>query len=305
VRRFGGTWSESQLDCVQQYITQYLKVMQNQEWCTVQYIDAFAGRGKQLLRAGSGTSEAREAESLFGDMAERRDTGEFLLGSAVRALAASRKATRPFDGFVFVDSDKPSCDELDALISESCPELRSAVTIHCEDANVALERHVADTDWSSVRAVVFLDPFGTAVNWSTVKRLADTRACDVWYLFPLIGVIRMMTNNGRIPEAWRMRLNRVFGTSDWFAEFYRSSGQKSLFDDTLGTQFKDASTEDVVGYVRRRLEDVFPAVSNAGILRNSKGAPLFALVLGVSSKSPRAQTIASGIANHLVKGLGS
>jgi len=45
------------------------------------------------------------------------------------------------------------------------------------------------------------------------------------------------------------------------------------------------------------------AVSNAGILMNNKGAPLFALVLGVSSPSMAAQKAALRIANHLVKDL--
>lgn len=113
----------------------------------------------------------------------------------------------------------------------------------------------------------------------------------------------MMTKNGQIPEVWRMQLDRVFGTSDWFDEFYRPSGQQSLLDDTQHAQFKDASTDHVVEYVRRRLQVVFPAVSNAGILRNSKGSPLFALILGVSSHSPAAQQTARRIADHLVKGL--
>lgn len=303
MRQFGGTWSESKLDCVEQYVTQYLKVMQNEPWWTLHYIDAFAGRGRQVLGRGPGTSHALEVESFFGDDSDCRDTREFLIGSAIRALSASRKAARPFDRFVFVDSDKLACHELDSLISEDFPELRLAVTVHCEDANAALERHISATDWNGVRAVVFLDPYGMEVSWATVQHLASTGACDVWYLFPLCGVIRMMTNNGQIPESWKTKLDQVFGTPDWFGEFYRPSGQQSLLDDEENAQLKDASTIHVVDYVRHRLQDVFPAVSNAGILRNSKGAPLFALVLGVSSHSPRARRIAVDIADHLVKDL--
>ena len=303
MRPFGGTWSESKLDCVEKYVAQYLKVMQKQAWYTLHYIDAFAGRGRQVLGTAPGTPEALEVESFFGDDSELKDTREFLIGSAVRALSASKKAVRPFDRFVFVDSDKAACCELDSFIAEDFPELRSVVTVHCEDANAALERHIAATDWSSVRAVVFLDPFGMEVSWDTVQRLAGTGACDVWYLFPLGGVIRMMANDGQIPDSWRTKLDRAFGTPDWFDEFYRPSGQQSLLDDVESAPLKDASTTHVVEYVRNRLQDVFPAVSNAGILRNSKGAPLFALVLGVSRTSPGAQRIAQRIANHLVKDL--
>jgi len=58
-----------------------------------------------------------------------------------------------------------------------------------------------------------------------------------------------------------------------------------------------------VNFIRKRLKTIFPAVSNAGILRNGKGAPLFALVLGVSNPSLKAQRAALSIANHLVKDL--
>lgn len=181
MRRFGGTWSESKLDCVERYVTAYLQVMQKQSWCTLHYIDAFAGRGRQALRTAADTTETLDLESFFGDASERADTEEFLVGSAIRAMTASAKSARPFDHFIFVDSDEPSCRELDSVISEDFPGLRPKVTIHCEDANTALDRHIANTDWKNVRAVAFLDPYGMEV---TVQRLAETAACDVWYLFP-------------------------------------------------------------------------------------------------------------------------
>lgn len=114
----------------------------------------------------------------------------------------------------------------------------------------------------------------------------------------------MMKNNGQLPDVWRTRLNRVFCTSSWRDEFYRPSPQQSLFDDAgRELRVKDASTRRVVDFVRNRLKTVFPAVSDAGILRNSKNAPLFALVLCVSNPSAKAQSAALGIANHLLKEL--
>jgi hypothetical protein len=71
-------------------------------------------------------------------------------------------------------------------------------------------------------------------------------------------------------------------------------------DETL---VRDVSTDHVVAFLQSRLTTAFAAVSNAGILRNSKGSPLFALLLGVSNPSPAARTAALGIANHLVKEL--
>jgi len=150
---------------------------------------------------------------------------------------------------------------------------------------------------------VFLDPYGLEVGWDLVAELAATKACDVWYLFPLGGVIRMMTKSGVIPDSWSARLDGLFGTHEWYDEFYKPSPQQSLFETDDEIMLRDASTKHVVDYVRCRLDVVFAATSHAAVLRNSKGAPLFALVLGVSNPSTAAQKAALGIANHLVKGL--
>jgi len=300
VRKFGGTWSESKLDCVENYARAYLHVMQNQRWCTLDYVDAFAGRGKQALKSGSPTPAS---EAFFGDESERADTEEFLVGSAIRALSASAGSTRPFDSFLFIDADEPSCTELRGVVRSEFPALEHTVTVTCDDANSALEHYVDSADWSATRALVFLDPYGLEVDWNLIQKLAATKGCDVWYLFPLGGVIRMMTNSGEIPAAWSTMLDRLLGTHDWHGEFYKPNPQQSLFESDNEALLKDASTQHVVDYIRSRLSSVFPAVSDAGVLRNSKGAPLFALVLGVSSTSPAAQKAALAIANHLVKDL--
>ena len=306
MHKFGGSWSESKLDCIERYVQAYLQVMQKQTWCTLDYVDAFAGRGQQALKSTADASDsAAEIESFFGDKSERADTEEFLVGSAIRALCASVEAARPFDHFIFIDENKPSCRELEAIVENEFFAIHNTVTVECGDANEMLDRYVATVDWSRTRALVFLDPYGLEVNWGLIQRLAGTAACDVWYLFPLGGVIRMMMNDGQMPDSWKGRLNRVFGTSTWYDEFYRPSGQQSLFDKQERDRLiKDAPTLLVVDFVRRQLRTVFPAVSDAGILRNGKGAPLFALLLCISNPSTKAQTAALRIANHLLKELG-
>lgn len=298
MRKFGGTWSESKLDLVEKYAILYLQVMQKQGWCGLDYVDAFAGRGRQALKSG-----LAEVEDFFGDESERADTEEFLVGSAIRALRASSLSVRGFDKFEFIDADPASCEELAGVIQNDFSAIQDSVIVTCGDANTALRAYVGGVDWSKRRALVFLDPYGLEVGWDLVAELAATKACDVWYLFPLGGVIRMMTKSGVIPDSWSARLDGLFGTHDWYDEFYQPSPQQSLFETDEEIMLRDASTKHVVDYVCRRLAAVFAAVSDAAVLRNSKGAPLFALVLGVSNPSPAAQSAALGIANHLVKGL--
>jgi three-Cys-motif partner protein len=205
--------------------------MQKQTWCTLYYIDAFAGRGKQALKSGAdSTPTVAEVESFFGDESERADTEEFLVGSAIRALRAATNAVRPFDRFIFIDAHRASCRELEIVVKSDFPSIENTVTIQCSDANAALSVHVSAVDWTRTRALVFLDPYGLEVSWDLIERLARTGACDVWYLFPLGGVIHMMTKDGQMPYSWRARLDKVFGTDTWCEEFYRTSDQRSLFE---------------------------------------------------------------------------
>lgn len=301
MRKFGSrAWSESKLDCVEEYASKYLKVMQEQTWCQLDYIDAFAGRGTQVLRSSPVDTVHT---GFFGDEAERADTEGFLIGSAIRALRTEKGTVRRFDGYLFIDSDEASCDELKTIVEKDFPEAASRTRITCGDANAVLREYVRTVDWRTTRALVFLDPYGLEVEWGLIETLAATQACDVWYLFPLGGVIRLMANNGQIPDAWATRLDRLFGTGEWREEFFKPSVQQSLFRGDEATYLKDAPTERVVGYVRNRLATAFAAVSDIGVLRNTRNAPLFALVLGVSNRSLRAQKAALGIANNLVRKL--
>ena len=276
--------------------------MQRQRW-TLIYIDAFAGSGKQALKSAKGSeAELEKMNFFFWDESERAETKEFLIGSAIRALRVSAQETRSFDRFIFIDADEPSCRELESIVRSEFPEMfDKKVDIICNDANRVLSDFIRGVDWSGTRALVFLDPCGLEVEWDLVMRIAATKACDVWYLFPLGGVTRLMKKDGDVPEGWMLRLDRVFGTDEWRRLFYRKSGQQPLFKEKDEILYKDAPLGHVVDFIRRRFLAVFPAVSNAGILKNAKNVPLFALILGVSNPSPPAQRAALRIANYLVQ----
>jgi hypothetical protein len=110
----------------------------------------------------------------------------------------------------------------------------------------------------------------------------------------------MMTNTGDIDTAWKTKLNDLFGTGSWYDEFY-PRGQLTIFGNV--DKIKDAKTDHILEYLRTRLSTEFAAVSNAAVLYNSRGFPLFALVMGVSN--PNAKTQALRICNHLIDQLSS
>ncbi len=196
---FGGPWSLKKLDCVESYAVNYLKVMQNQAW-SLHYVDAFAGQGRQQLKTVS---------SDPGFLAEDEEARiEFLEGSAMRALKVSSQATRGFDRFIFIEASHKAKEKLAERARSEWPGHSDRIQVVEDDANKALVDYAKNTNWRQTRALVFLDPFGLQVRWETIEALAQTRACDIWYLFPIGGVIRMLPSSGRWIHAGKPSLMR-------------------------------------------------------------------------------------------------
>src|SRR5690606_22056037 len=146
------------------------------------------------------------------------------------------------------------------------------------------------------------DPYGMQVEWSTLEAVAATRAIDLWLLFPLgIGLVRLATRSGEIPEQWRMRLNKLLGTDTWYDEFYQIERRPTLFG-TDEEHVVRASVEHMGRYFIRRLQTIFPGVvTRPGVLRNSKNNPLYLLCFAVGNERGKGQALR--IAGHLLRGL--
>ena len=44
------------------------------------------------------------------------------------------------------------------------------------------------------------------VQWDTMKAIAETKAIDLWILFPLgVAVNRLLKKDGNIEDSWRLR----------------------------------------------------------------------------------------------------
>ncbi len=128
---------------------------------------------------------------------------------------------------MFIERSAERCAQLEALKSEFS-HLASDIQIRRGDANTEIQ--VCRKDWTSHRAVLFLDPYGMQVEWTTIEAIAGTKAIDLWLLFPLgIGVNRLLTKSGAIPESWRRRLDLLLGTEDWYEQFYRVESTPTLF----------------------------------------------------------------------------
>lgn len=289
--RFGGNWTETKLAVLEKYIQAYTKALQNKSFKKI-YIDGFAGSGSRSL-AEKGTESH---PSLFPDSPEIR---EFADGSAKRALRV-----RPaFDRYLFIEQNRERCAELEAL-KEAFPEVGDRIEVRRGDANAEICK-LCDEDWHGRRAVLFLDPYGMAVDWATVSKVAATKAIDVWILLPLgQALTRVLTRTGKMYPGWEEAIDRFLGTEEWRNELYPATGQASMFEPE-DQQRARVSVDKLAEYLNRRLKGVFPAVAaKPAILRNSKQTPIFLFSFAVSNPEPKAVGLALKIANHILKGLG-
>jgi three-Cys-motif partner protein len=295
--QFGGDWTTQKLEVLAGYLRGYTTALKNKPTASdpfrKAFIDAFAGSGYREIRRSD--ESASQQNLLFPDLAEQEPQA-FLDGSARLALQ-----TEPsFDRYIFIERSRARCAELEGLKAEF-PERAARIEIRQGDANEEIQALCgSNKDWSSHRAVLFLDPYGMQVEWQTIEAVASTKAIDLWLLFPLgMGVNRVLTKSGDIPDSWRQRLDLLLGTTDWYEEFYSLEDRPTLFGDDHARVVK-ATMESIGRYFNNRLKEVFAGVADEpGVLRNSVNNPLYLLCFAVGNV--RGKNIALRIAEHLLK----
>ena len=150
----------------------------------------------------------------FSPKVFEQDSQAFLDGSARIALQVRPRFTK----YIFIERDTIRLVELEKLKSEF-GELRDDIILVHADANSYLQDLCLHHRWTKNRAVLFLDPFGMQVRWNTIAAIAGTKAIDLWILFPLSAVNRLLKRDGQISLAWRNTLDEMFGSSDWYDAF--------------------------------------------------------------------------------------
>ncbi len=289
--KFGNidSWTRDKLEKVEAYLAAYLTALKNQKF-TLEYIDAFAGNGFVTRKIDM------PAQTLF-DTDETVILRDFIDGSARVAL----QTTPPFARYTFIEKHRARCRDLERL-KVDFPNLATSIEVICGEAN----SHVQDLcrpDWirAQRRGVMFLDPYGTQVTWETIRAIANTRAIDLWILFPLGTVNRLLNRNGQIRPGRKRRLDTLFGEAKWFDEIYQATEHNTLFRDSPSIAF--SKTSDPFGaitrYFVRRLQTVFANVAEKPlIMRNSANSPMFLLCFAAGN--PKGAPIAVKIAQHIL-----
>jgi len=267
---FGGEWTEKKLDAVDNYLKFFTTVLKKQKF-KLCYIDAFSGSGNVTLRNGS-----------------------VIDGSAIRALKY------PFDEYFFIEKKKAYYDALCKKVEEDYSERADIVNISQGDSNKLLQ-NINSRQWraNGWRGVIFLDPYAMDLDWESLKKISETKAFDVWYLFPFSAVQRNLKNDGRISEANEKKLNKIFGTTDWKEQLYAESQQMTLFGNSEQEKIPDGLKQFIV----KRLGETFPIVADKpAILKNKTNSPLFLLCFAVSNPDSTAKVALKG-ADYILKSM--
>jgi three-Cys-motif partner protein len=271
-----GPWTERKLAVVRRYLEAYAHALKNQPFQRI-YIDAFAGTG------------GRQLEKLpLLDLPERE---LFAKGSARLAL----EVNPPFDRYVLIERATRRAGELAALVAE---HPNRNIEVINQDANEAIARLCKEVDWLKTRGVVFLDPYGMQLSWNTLLAIARTKRLDIWLLVPTgMGLNRLLTKDGNVPEEWQNTLDRFLGTEEWRSHFYRVEKDMNLFGEAQHKRVKEANATKFEAFVLERLRGCFPIVLDRGMrLTNSKGQVMYLLCFASANPSPKVKALAPKLA---------
>ena len=232
-QRFGGLWTEQKLNALEDYLSAYLTIFTTNQKAarfTRHYVDAFAGSGLRSVRDDTPT---------LLDLGEAFD---FMDGSVRKVLSMDKD----FHKYWFVEKDSNHAASLQQMINEDFPGRSARCQIVEGDANDFLLKWT-DKLGPMDRAVVFLDPYGMSVQWTTIEKLARTQKVDLWMLFPASSVIRMLPKQGPPDEAWSRRLTELFGDESWRDEFYQEELQEDLFGELMAVN-RNVTIDTVSNY---------------------------------------------------------
>ncbi|MCC7395142.1 MAG: three-Cys-motif partner protein TcmP [Sphingomonadaceae bacterium] len=222
---FGDDHTRRKLETVEKYLVAYTTALKKQDF-ELWYIDACAGSGSSIPRSALTTPTNQNGLGLMEIDDSILDTDQIIVGSAIRALGIDT----PFDQYRFNDVKRSNVIALKSHIQTNFPHLEDRVSITRCDANEMLCDMCDQIDWRRSRAVVFIDPFGLQIKYSTLQRLAQTRAVDLWYLAPVFAMYRQIRGDGAVLDDGGKSVDEALGTEEWrHVVAIEEKGQIDLF----------------------------------------------------------------------------
>lgn len=282
---FAGPHTVEKLDKLEAYLKAFLTAFKNKPWAHTVYLDAFAGTG-EIPKAGEPLTLPLEHHHAF------------VVGSARRALSLELK----FKEYIFVEKSRKKSLELRQRLAKEHDEMEARVSIQNADANEAILQFCNRRD-SNQRAVIFLDPFGSQVDWNSIAAIAATERADLWYLFPAgLSVHRQIGRNGTVHYTHEEPLNRLLGTTSWREAFI---DEEEAAPDLFGLQekryIKTASPVSVTKFMIDRMGQVFKGgVLDSWLPLGSGNVHMYSLLFACANPSPNASKLALKLAKAVI-----
>ena len=274
---YGGQWTFEKLKILESYLDAYTTALKNRPFKLI-YIDAFAGTG------------------YFNPVKDNEDAKTFIDGSAARAIKIGNK---PFDKLIFIEKNNDRYNELKSLRQNH--QDRETI-VENSDANSYLQN--LQMDWKNWRGVLFLDPFATEVEWSTIQTIASFSALDTWLLFPVSAVSRILPLSRQpddIDPTWVSRLHKIFGNESW-RDLYQKNPQEDMFNSS--GHVRNPGVDGLLSIYKENLNELFGGrfMSKSKTLTTSNGAPLFEFIF--CAGHPNGAQIAKNIAGYIIDSSG-
>jgi len=283
-KKFGShTSTGRKLDVIGEYLNMYQKALSGK--FETSYIDAFAGSGEIPL-----------SETVGATLELDEDGAEVIIGSSVRAM----NVDPAFDRYIFIDNRKQCIESLRHRHLHNPNVRRSEYLVG--DANIKVKEICTKWAWKRRRGVVFLDPFGSQVEWSTLEFIASTKALDLWYLFPAgLSVFRQISSDGSIDASHVPSLNRIFGTDKWREAFLQPSSQGDLFG-SIPRHEKIVTAESAAQFMIERMKEIFRGgVLDVMLPLGKHSYPSYYLIFAWGNEAPKAAALAKKLSTAAIR----
>lgn len=255
-----GPWSLQKLQLLEKYLRAYAIILnraKSKGIRKIHYIDAFAGSVTPM----------------------DRETQQYIDGSPRVALQIKPS----FDKFWFIDIKPTRLNKLLSLKTEFPNKNIEVKRGNCND--ILTKKILPLLPYESFeRAFVFIDPYGLHADWETIEALAARKTCDILVNFSLSPINRLLPKNCSRPDLQKTNsISRVFGNDDWVSKVY-SSDWCCLPGMPESTERMANPAIIVAKAYLERIKEIYPHISRAALLRNTKGSPLYILFLASHHK---------------------
>lgn len=281
---WGGPWTEKKLEAFSKYVWSYLTIMKRFPYWKTIYFDGFAG---------SGTREKRANNDLMQQLKITEEEEKTYKGAAERVLGLQELG---FDFYYFIDKKEESINKLKVKLDEKFHD--KTIVYRSGDANHQLIELAKALKTKDYAALVFLDPFGMQIDWSSIAKLKDTRS-DIWILVPT-GVIvnRLLDRAGKLE--FSDKLQSFFGLpiEEIKSHFYQETIVQTLFGEAEIITKVSQPIEKIARLYAERMKTIWKHVLDEPlILKNRNGSPIFHFVF--ASNNQNAKKIAKQIIQNI------